>query len=555
LRARRSRGRRIGFLVPIGFLAAALPLSSTTPAGAAPQQFTTPGCGNVYVVPSGVTRVTIDAYGGEGGAEVVYSSPGGRGGHASGTLSVTPGETLTVCVGGAGSATAGGANGGGNPGPNGSGGGGGASDVRIGAGTLSDRVLVAGGGGGGGVDDSALAAVAGGDGGGVAGGSSGGAYAGQGGTATQGGAGGDFLAAFVFSTASSVAGGAGTPGVGGVGGSFSGEIFNPILAQIVPLSTGGAGGGGGYFGGGGGGQLSGPGGGGSGYVAPAIQANGVWVNETSSHAGDGSVTIAPAPAGIAVGDVRIFEGDAKSRNAVFPISLSEPSTSTVTVDVAVSDLTATGGKPTVAGSDYKGPITKTLTFKPGQVMRYLSVPVYGDTVLEPDEQFQVTLSNPTDGYQLEKATGIGTISDDDDPLIFSDNNLVAVSDVWVVEGDAGKRTAKFTVSLSRPASGPVTVEYYILANLPGQATGGYASGPIPPGTEVRDYLGVTRTLTFKPGASGFTGVQKTVSVTLYPDTAAEPTEGYGVVLSNSTGPVNRDLGGDPVGFGFILDDD
>jgi hypothetical protein len=324
----------------------------------------------------------------------------------------------------------------------------------------------------------------------------------------------------------------------------------------VTVSTGGAGGGGGYFGGGGGGQLSGPGGGGSGYVSPAIQANGSWVNETSTHTGDGSVTIAPAPAGVAVGDVTIFEGDAKSRNAVFPVSLSAPSTSTVTVDVAVSDLTATGGKPNVVGSDYKGPITKTLTFKPGQVVRYLSVPVFGDTVLEPDEQFQVTLSNPTGGYQLERAIGTGTISDDDDPEIYSDNNLVAVSDVSVVEGDAGKRTAKFTVSLSRPATGPVTIEYYILANLTDQATGGYAKGPIPPGTDLKDDLGAPRTLTFKPSlTTGLTGVQKTVSVTLYPDTAAEPTEGYGVVLSNSTGPVNRDLGGDPVGFGFILDDD
>jgi hypothetical protein len=262
-----------------------------------------------------------------------------------------------------------------------------------------------------------------------------------------------------------------------------------------------------------------------------------------------------APPAVSVGDVRVYEGDAKSRNAVFPVSLSRPSDQTVTVDVAVSGTTATPGTPKTPGADFKGPITRTLTFRPGQVMRYLNVAVFGDTVVEPDEQFEVTLSNPTGGAALGKDIGLGTISDDDDPAIFSDNNLVAVSDVWVVEGDAGKRTAKFTVSLSEPANGPVTIEYYIWANIPGQATGGYASGPVPPGTDVRDYLGATRTLTFKPGASGFTGVQKTVSVTLYPDTAAEPTEGYGVVLSNSTGPVNRDLGGDPVGFGFILDDD
>ena len=70
-----------------------------------------------FVVPPGVTEVDIVAFGAQG-----YSNQrgvqGGLGGQASGTLSVTPGQTLTIFVGagGAGSSFSGGYNGGGNAG-------------------------------------------------------------------------------------------------------------------------------------------------------------------------------------------------------------------------------------------------------------------------------------------------------------------------------------------------------------------------------------------------------------------------------------------------------
>lgn len=114
----------------------------------------------IFVVPTGVTSVNIQSWGAQGGSNPL-SVVGGLGGFASGNLTVSPGDTLRVFVGGRGvtptsvTSNAAGYNGGGNSGtttatnmnPRG-GGGGGASDVRYLGAALTNRVIVAAGGGG-----------------------------------------------------------------------------------------------------------------------------------------------------------------------------------------------------------------------------------------------------------------------------------------------------------------------------------------------------------------------------------------------------------------------
>jgi hypothetical protein len=123
----------------------------------------TDGSPQTFVVPPGVTRITINAWG-AGGSRNGYRSVGGAGAHAKAALKVTPGEVLTIRVGGRppfnNVAAAGGYNGGGAPGVQGypltiiPGGGGGASDVRRGGDSLDHRIVVAGGGGGAGAPAS-----------------------------------------------------------------------------------------------------------------------------------------------------------------------------------------------------------------------------------------------------------------------------------------------------------------------------------------------------------------------------------------------------------------
>jgi hypothetical protein len=127
------------------------------------QTFSFTGTEQQFVVSAGVTCVTIQAFGAQGGTLANGVNASGPGGRVTATISVTPGETLFVYVGGQGGNASsgvpgtggfnGGGNGGGAPTTLVGAAGGGASDVRQGGNGLSNRVVVAGGGGGGSVTD------------------------------------------------------------------------------------------------------------------------------------------------------------------------------------------------------------------------------------------------------------------------------------------------------------------------------------------------------------------------------------------------------------------
>jgi len=114
---------------------------------------------------------------------------------------------------------------------------------------------------------------------------------------------------------------------------------------------------------------------------------------------------------ISIADASISEGDSgvtplTFTNMVFTVTLSGPSTQTVTVTAATSNLSAT------AGSDYTATGPTVLTFAPSVVSQQFSVPILGDTALESDETLAVTLSAPSNGEILD-GQAIGTITNDD----------------------------------------------------------------------------------------------------------------------------------------------
>ncbi len=293
-----------------------------------------------WVVPANVCSVTVDVAGAQGGTAAddgaSHDAPGGLGGRVQGTLTVTPGQTLQVNVGGAGGqgaigpsegaapGGAGGANGGGDGGVAHSegrsgGGGGGASDIRGGTGgtgcspcpappptanDLSARLTVAGGGGGAGgwsgFGGTLNLGYPGGAGGGASGGDPNGDGAAGGfepGNIQQGGFGGQ----------AGVAGGAGGNGsldsdgaAGTTGDAFTGGTGGTNAnTEAYANDGGGGGGGGGFIGGGGGGAVAGSqtgtggaGGGGSNFVVPgATDAS----SEAGTNAGNGVVVISYEP--------------------------------------------------------------------------------------------------------------------------------------------------------------------------------------------------------------------------------------------------------------------
>ncbi len=244
-----------------GPAAAALPANCTVTGGAATCSYASTGGEQTFLVPDGVQSISVKAVGAPGGTSDSGTNPGGFGATVTGTLSVSPGQTLYVEVGGLATDGAGcnfhqvcvgGFNGGGSAVPAGAGGGG-ASDIRTlpsaDPGSLASRLLVAGGGGAG-ADD-------GGDCHGGAGGSAG--LPGQEGDScgVPGGLGGDPGTASAGGAGASPDGGSGSLGTGGSSG------------------TGGAGGGGLYGGGGGaddslgsGSDAGGGGGGGGSNLVP-----------------------------------------------------------------------------------------------------------------------------------------------------------------------------------------------------------------------------------------------------------------------------------------------
>ena len=166
--------RVLAALLAIVVITAGVVAMPAAPAAAAPsavtQNFTYTGSTQTFTVPAGVTQLGVTLIGGEGGRggrDGVFGEPGGYKGQVTGTIAVTPGQVLSMSVGGGGAAgascsnsqtrAAGGASpftgyaggGGGMPGNqgcSGGGGGGGAATVLM-AGT---ETLVAGGAGGGG---------------------------------------------------------------------------------------------------------------------------------------------------------------------------------------------------------------------------------------------------------------------------------------------------------------------------------------------------------------------------------------------------------------------
>ncbi|MFH0891862.1 MAG: DUF2341 domain-containing protein [Candidatus Falkowbacteria bacterium] len=243
---------------------------------------------DTFDVPAGVTSITAKVWGAGGGGGGCDNDPadggnGGGGGFITGTITVTPGETLNIDVGTGGSGGTGGSNQGGD-----GGGGGGYSAVRRGVSYLF--VAGAGAGGGGGDDNTAMPGGDGGVGGGViggTGGNAGDARGGAGGTQTSGGARGN--CDYVGQNGSFLTGGNGyDDGGGGTNGGVPGGGRGGDNQSVGSDSGGGGGGGAGYYGGGSGCSdqtTDGAGGGGGGSSWAVATA---WA--TSTYSGSGRTT-------------------------------------------------------------------------------------------------------------------------------------------------------------------------------------------------------------------------------------------------------------------------
>ncbi|HEY5014302.1 MAG TPA: IPT/TIG domain-containing protein [Acidimicrobiia bacterium] len=227
---------------------------------------------------------------------------------------------------------------------------------------------------------------------------------------------------------------------------------------------------------------------------------------------------------LAVGDASILEGDSGTHDATFAVTLSQPATTTVSVQYAVTGGTATGGMTPGGDVDFQlrsGTLTFTPSAKTGvtPISKSVTVPVYGDTVREPGETFAVTLSNPTTGVDVVRSAGIGTILNDDP----STGPTLGIGDRSVATASAGSQSLTFPVTLSVPATGTVTVGYAVTpgtATYSSTSTGGGAFGGKLSGT-----------VTISAGKSS-----KVITVPIWPGTGAATDETFTITLTGVSDP-------------------
>ena len=212
--------------------------------------------------------------------------------------------------------------------------------------------------------------------------------------------------------------------------------------------------------------------------------------------------VAPVPS-LSVANVSQAEGNSGTSNMVFTVTLSQAAASSVTVNYATSNLTATAGTDYVATSG-------TVTIPAGSTIGTFNVVVNGDTTFESDETLRVTLSGASSNATIGTSTATGTITNDDvAPL-----PTLSIANVSKAEGNSGTSNLVFTVTLSQAAAAPVTVNY-ATSNL--TATAG------------TDYVATSGTVTIPAGST--TG---TFNVVVNGDTTVESDETLRVTLSGAS---------------------
>jgi len=155
-------------------------------------------------------------------------------------------------------------------------------------------------------------------------------------------------------------------------------------------------------------------------------------------------------------------------------------------------------------------------FTLGETSKVITVNVQGDTTVEPNENFTVTLSNPTNGATITTATAVGTIQNDDE------GTSVTLASNYSGVSENGKTNLVYNFTRSGATTNSLTVNF----TLGGTATRGndynaYGGNFVSP---------TTGNIVF---ASGQTTAQ--IEIVTTGDTVKEANETIAFTLASGTG--------------------
>ena len=238
-------------------------------------------------------------------------------------------------------------------------------------------------------------------------------------------------------------------------------------------------------------------------IEPDASAVGMIVND------DIDLTIAPDAAVVDEGNT----GD--TTNFTFAVTRSGDLAGTTTATYTVSG-------DDVDAADFGGTLpTGTVEFAPDQETATITIQVSGDTDVELDEDFTVTLTNGVDTQadhivEIEPdASAVGTIVNDDIDL------TIAATTTSVDESNATGVTTSthtFTVTRSGDTTGETTVDYAVTGSGANPADAADFGGTLPSGT-----------VTFAPGDT-----TATIDVVVTGDNDVELDENFTVTLSGGS---------------------
>jgi glucose/arabinose dehydrogenase len=204
--------------------------------------------------------------------------------------------------------------------------------------------------------------------------------------------------------------------------------------------------------------------------------------------------------------------------AVFTLSLSEPSIHSIPVNYSTSDGTA------IAGRDYETR-SGALEFAPGETQKEVRIRIFDDSVDEPNRQFLLVLSEPARA-NVGGPAPVTIVDDDPGPT-------VTINDCSAIEADRANDTScTFSVRLSTASLNTVRVVYRTVDVT---------------ATANSDYQAKSGTLVFNPGWT-----HEYLTVYSLGDTVDESDETFLVQL---TSPDGSGVIGDGDGEGRIVDDD
>ncbi len=239
---------------------------------------------------------------------------------------------------------------------------------------------------------------------------------------------------------------------------------------------------------------------------------------------------ATTPGSLAIADASVTEGNAGTTAISFVVTRSGGSTGAVAA-------TWTANFGTADASDFATgqAFTGTVNFAAGATTATVTLNVQGDTVVEANENFTVTLSAPTGGATITTATATGTITNDD---VAPTPGTLAIADASVVEGNSGVTPIAFVITRAGGSQGAVGATYTV--------TFGTGAGNAD-ASDFQTGQALTGTVSFADGVTS-----QTITLNVQGDTAIEPTETFTVTLSTPTGGVTFT---DATAIGTITTDD